>query len=67
MSFVSDDPVETLLRWESAGGLWRVIGRGGGRLTVGLFRCDGGEQIDLLRSDDANLIEFVGERESNFD
>ena len=36
-------------------------------MTVGLFRCDGGEQIDLLRSDDANLIEFVGERESNFD
>ena len=47
--------------------LWRVIGRGGGSLTVGLFRCDGGEQIDLLWSDDANLLEFVGARESNVD
>jgi hypothetical protein len=67
MFFMSDDPVETLLRWESAGGVWRVIGRAGGSLTIGLFRCDGGEQIDLLRSDDANLLEFVGARESNVD
>ena len=66
MSLLGDDPVEVLQRWESAGGLWRVIARGGGSLTVGLFRCDGGEQIDLLRSDDANLLEFVGARESNF-
>lgn len=67
MSLMDDDPVGILQRWESAGGLWRVIGRGGGCLTVGLFRCDGGEQIDLLRSDNANLLAFVGARQSNFD
>ncbi len=66
--FVMDgDPVETLQRWESAGGHWRVIGRGGGRLTVGLFRCDGGEQVDVLSSDSASLATFVGGRETDLD
>jgi hypothetical protein len=67
MFVMGDDPVATLLRWESAGGVWRVVGRGGGSVTIGLFPCDGGEQIDLLWSDDANLLEFVGARESNVD
>lgn len=63
---MADDPLGILQRWESAGGLWRVIGRGGGYLTIGLFQCDGGEQVDVLRSDSSNLLDFVGEQESNF-
>ena len=67
MAAMSDDPVEIVQRWESAGGLWRVISRGGGHLTVGLFRCDGGEQVDHVRSADVALFEFVGDRESSLD
>lgn len=67
MGTVNDDPVEILQRWESAGGVWRVIGRGGGHLTVGLFRCDGGEQVDEVRSADETLLAFVGDRETSLD
>lgn len=62
-----DDPVEVLRRWEAAGGLWRIIGRAGGELTVGLFRCDGGEQVDAVRSDGAELSVFVGDRQTSLD
>jgi len=62
-----DDPVDVLLRWEAAGGLWRIIGRAGGHLTVGLFRCDGGEQVDAVHSDTAALRAFVGDRQSSLD
>jgi hypothetical protein len=64
---VNDDPVNVLRRWEAAGGLWRIVGRAGGQLTVGLFRCDGGEQVDAVRSDDAALHAFVGDRQTSMD
>jgi hypothetical protein len=64
---VGDDPVEVLRRWEDAGGLWRVLDRRGESLTIGLFRCDGGEQVDELRSSSEYLLDFVGERASNID
>ncbi|BBZ53159.1 hypothetical protein [Mycolicibacterium phocaicum] len=61
-----DDPVDILQRWELAGGVWRIIGRGH-ELTIGLFQCDGGERVDVIRSGDAALHAFVGDRESNAD
>jgi hypothetical protein len=64
---VTDDPVEVLRRWEAAGGLWQINGRAGGELTVGLFRCDGGEQVDVVRSDGAELCAFVGDRQTSLD
>jgi hypothetical protein len=64
---VADDPIEVLRRWELAGGLWRVIGRSGHDVTIGLFQCDGGEQVDVVRSDEATLWAYAGNRESNFD
>lgn len=64
---MSDDPVDVLQRWEAAGGLWRIVGRANGYLTVGLFRCDGGEQVDAVRSDDAALRALVGDRQSSLD
>lgn len=67
MTDVHDDPLAILQRWEGAGGVWRVVGRGAGYLSIGLFRCDGGEQIDLLRTNDANLLAYVGERDCNSD
>jgi hypothetical protein len=64
---MSDNPVAVLQRWEHAGGVWRVIGRRAHELTIGLFQCDGGERVDVIRSDDAALLAFVGDRETNAD
>ncbi|MBI3217080.1 MAG: hypothetical protein HYZ38_24960 [Mycobacterium sp.] len=59
------DLVETLQRWEDAGGLWRVLDRRADHVVVGLFRCDGGEQLDEFRSADQRLIDFLGDRRDN--
>ena len=42
---MTDDVVATLERWLASGGEARVLGRSGGDLVVGLFTCDGGEQM----------------------
>ena len=49
---LDEDPVTVLQRWADAGGVWRVIDRGADTVTVGLYRCDGGEEMDRLRSSD---------------
>ena len=56
------DAVAVLRRWEDAGGLWRVLARQGSGVTVGLFRCDGGEEIDRLVADDPRLSDFLAGR-----
>lgn len=41
-------------RWIASGGHWAVLAESGERLTVGLFTCDGGEEMErvtLLRED----------------
>jgi len=64
---MTTDAVNALQRWEHAGGIWRVIGRHGGTLTIGLFRCDGGEQADVIRSDDPTLRAYIRDRQSSQD
>ncbi len=59
--------MDVLQRWEYAGGIWRVLGRHADVLTVGLFRCDGGEQADVVRSDDPELSAYIGGRQSSQD
>ena len=59
------DAVAVLRRWEDAGGLWRVLARQGSGVTVGLFRCDGGEEIDRLVVDAPRLTEFLAGRSSS--
>jgi hypothetical protein len=34
----------------------------GGRVTVALLRCDGGEEVDLFTSDNPQLLSFIGDR-----
>ena len=63
----SSDPVEVLWRWERSGAVWRVLGRSGTDLTVGLFTCDGGEEMGRLTDDSPELRDFVGNRTSNLD
>jgi hypothetical protein len=64
---VAEDPVEVLRRWESSGALWRVLSRHDDALEVGLFTCDGGEEMSRLVSDDAALHAYVGDRGSSED
>lgn len=61
-----DDPVAVLQRWEDAGAHWAVIARHAQSVTVGLYRCDGGEEVDRFSSDDPALLEFVRRRQRSF-
>ena len=59
----SSDPVEVLRRWEAAGGVWEVVSRSSGSLTVRLCTCTAGEEVDRLVSSAPALSAYVGERE----
>ena len=58
----SSDPVEMLRRWADVGGGWRGGGRRRATPGVGLYRCDGGEEVDRLVSSDPDLRRYVGDR-----
>jgi hypothetical protein len=57
--------LETLRRWEAAGGAWFVSSRGEQPVTISLRRCDGGEEVDRLVSRDPALLEYVESRPSS--
>ena len=59
------DRVAELQRWQDAGAVWEVISRNRSGVTVALLRCDGGEEVDRFTSDDAQLLEFIGDRLSS--
>jgi uncharacterized protein len=61
------DFIARLRRWELAGGLWRVLGRDGDAVTVGLYRCDGGEEADRFVATDPQLAQFLAGRTSSQD
>jgi hypothetical protein len=48
-----------LIRWETAGGTWRVGSRGPDGASVILCRCDGGEELERLVSSEPELLEFL--------
>lgn len=48
-----------LLRWEGAGGTWRLLGQAGDEVEVALITCDGGEEMARLRSAERDLWEYV--------
>ena len=60
-----DDLVGRLQRWESSGATWRVLRRTGGRVTVAMYTCDGGEEMERTTSDDPAVLAFIGDRTSN--
>jgi len=45
--------------------VWEVISRKGDSVTIGLLRCDGGEEVDRFTSDDPRLLDFIGDRLSS--
>ena len=67
MDQVSADPVAVLQRWQDAGAHWAVIARHAEVITVGLYRCDGGEEVDRITSGDPQLGAFLAGRESSLD
>ncbi len=60
-------PVDILRRWEESGAVWRVASDTSAGLTIVLMRCDGGEEVDRLVSEDPDLVAFVADRSSSED
>ena len=61
------ESVSMLFRWELQGGVWRVLGRDGEQVTIGLFTCDAGEEMDRFTSADEQLLAVVNERSGSED
>jgi hypothetical protein len=59
------DRIAELQRWQDSGAVWEVLSRKGGSVTIGLLRCDGGEEVDRFTSDDPRLVAFIGDRRSS--
>ncbi len=53
----ADDPAAVLQ--------WRVVDRRRDTVTVALYRCDGGEEVDRISSADPHLLRFLGGRTSS--
>ena len=51
--------LERLLRWETAGATWELLSTYDGVATVSMRRCDGGEEMEQLRSGEADLLAYV--------
>jgi hypothetical protein len=63
---VKESALETLRRWETAGGHWQVLSsRSPAGLIVALLRCDGGEEAHRITSDDPALAAYIGDRETS--
>jgi hypothetical protein len=60
-----DDPIAVLQRWADAGAVWRVVDRRRARVTVALYQCDGGEEVDRITSTDPRLLRYLAGRESS--
>ncbi|ONM48408.1 hypothetical protein B0T44_09825 [Nocardia donostiensis] len=61
------DQVSALRRWTDCGALWRVVARRPGSVTIGLYTCTGGEEVDRIVSDDPAVLAYIGNRESSDD
>ena len=53
------DLVDALQRWQDFGAVWRVLERDSHQVTIGLFRCDGGEEVSRLVSGAPEVLDFV--------
>lgn len=59
------DPVAQIVRWEQFGGLWRVLYRQHSSIHIALCRCDNGEEVERLVSDDPALDAWLDGRTGN--
>jgi len=51
--------IERLERWREFGAVWRVVSRTREAVTIAFCRCDGGEEIDSLTSNDPDLLTWL--------
>jgi hypothetical protein len=56
----------TLVRWQAAGGEWRVLSLGP-PVQVGLFTCDGGEEMGRIESTESPFVAYVEARSKQID
>ncbi|MGB7817785.1 MAG: hypothetical protein WBL35_03500 [Ornithinibacter sp.] len=56
------EDVQRVTRWEVSGGIWQVLARSDERVTVGLYRCDAGEEVDRFSSSDPALLAHLADR-----
>lgn len=62
------EPSRTLLklqRWEGSGAIWRVTSRTDTRLRIDLVTCTGGQVMETVDSSDADVLAWVGSRDSS--
>ena len=64
---MDDQALQTLQRWERAGGHWQVLSRSSTGLVISLLRCDGGEEAHRLTTSERALADYIGDRESSID
>jgi len=58
---VAESPIDTLLRWEAHGAVWRAESVTEAEAVVDLFTC-GGELVDRLRFRDAAVLRYLAAR-----
>jgi hypothetical protein len=61
----SDGAVAVLRRWELFGGRWQVLARTESDVTVGLFTCDGGQEMSRVTATNDGFEAFVRERKGS--
>lgn len=61
----SGNLVDRLERWHLFGAVWRVASRSAGTVTIAFCRCDDGEEVDRLTSDDPNLMDWLEVRKGS--
>lgn len=57
-----DEPLAILQRWQDAGGVWCVLARVRDQVTIGLYTCTGGEEVDRLTSRSPRLLRFLADQ-----
>jgi hypothetical protein len=62
-----DELIQALLRWHESGAVWRVLQQQPRLATVALLRCDAGEEVDRLTSDDPVWLEYLRGRQCSDD
>ncbi|GAA1800425.1 flavin reductase family protein [Agromyces neolithicus] len=54
--------LDELVRWEAFGGTWAVLEATRDGAIVSLCRCDGGEEVSRITSDDPGFIEWAAKQ-----
>ncbi|WP_183100602.1 hypothetical protein [Nocardioides pelophilus] len=60
---MASEDLERLLRWESAGGTWELVGSRSDGIELDLLTCARDEVMERLRSDEPDLRAYVRKAE----